>query len=241
MPESHSPKARVTCTVCNREVSCSDATPIQAVRPALFDNLRAQRGDSWSPTGYICRDDLNALRAEHVSQVLADESGELTDLQRDVINSLQNHEFIVRSIEKEPEATDLGGRLSDKIAKFGGSWSFLISFAAVMGIWIGTNVIGVIVHPFDPYPFILLNLVLSCLASVQAPIIMMSQNRQETRDRARAESDYKINLKAELEIRNLHDKMDHLLNHQWQRLAEIQQVQLDLMQEILEKRRGQKT
>ena len=94
------------------------------------------------------------------------------------------------------------------------------------------NSIVLTLRPPDPYPFILLNLVLSCLAAIQAPIIMMSQNRQESKDRVRSQHDYQVNLKAELEIRHLHDKIDHLLSHQWDRLAQIQEIQLDLLSEI---------
>jgi uncharacterized membrane protein len=112
---------------------------------------------------------------------------------------------------------------------FGGSWTFLLVFAGCMGLWILLNRDAQ--SAFDPFPFILLNLVLSCLAAIQAPIIMMSQHRQEARDRERASNDYRINLKAELEIRHLHDKIDHMLSKQWERLAEIQQLQIEIMQD----------
>jgi uncharacterized membrane protein len=102
----------------------------------------------------------------------------------------------------------------------------------VLVVWIVVNGVLLVTHAFDPYPFILLNLILSCLAAVQAPIIMMSQNRAEARDRLRAENDYKVNLKAELEIRHLHEKLDHLLRRQYNRLFEIQQIQIELLQEI---------
>ncbi len=121
------------------------------------------------------------------------------------------------------------------MAVFGGSWSFILCFGAVLLVWIAVNSIAVLRQPFDPYPYILLNLVLSCLAAMQAPIIMMSQNRQEAKDRMRAEHDYQVNLKAELEIRHLTWKMDQLLNHQWQRLLEIQKIQTELMEELLRK------
>jgi uncharacterized membrane protein len=102
-----------------------------------------------------------------------------------------------------------------------------------MCVWISINTINLLSRPFDPFPYILLNLVLSCLAAIQAPVIMMSQNRQESKDRLRAEHDYRVNLKAELEIRHLNAKLDLLLTHQWQRLMEIQQVQTDLIQELV--------
>ena len=161
------------------------------------------------------------------------EKGELTDLEREVISSMQRHELITKNIETEFDQNwTLGEKLADKIASFGGSWTFLICFGMFLVLWILLNTVVLWVHPVDPYPFILLNLVLSCLAAIQAPIIMMSQNRQEAKDRLRSQHDYQINLKAELEIRHLHEKMDHLLLHQWERLTQIQEIQLDLLTEM---------
>jgi uncharacterized membrane protein len=125
--------------------------------------------------------------------------------------------------------------LADKIASFGGSWSFLICFTVFITFWIGMNTMVIVTKPVDPYPFILLNLILSCIAAIQAPVIMMSQNRQEAKDRLRSQNDYQINLKAELEIQHLHEKLDHLLQHQWERLAQIQEIQLDLLSEMSKK------
>ena len=130
-------------------------------------------------------------------------------------------------------------RLADRVAAVGGSWSFIIAFGVVLLGWMLVNsrileALGV--HPFDAYPYIFLNLMLSMLAAIQAPVIMMSQNRQEAKDRLRAEHDYRVNLKAELEIRHLNAKLDLLLTHQWQRLLEIQQVQTDLIQELADRR-----
>ena len=132
--------------------------------------------------------------------------------------------------EHYDEVRTLGERLSDGLASFGGSWPFLILFGLGLAIWIMANSVRQ-QSAFDPYPFILLNLILSCLAAVQAPIIMMSQRRQETKDRLRALNDYRVNLKAELEIRHLHEKLDHLISRQWERLAEIQELQIELLQE----------
>ena len=130
----------------------------------------------------------------------------------------------------------LGERVADSVAAFGGSWAFIILFAVSLTIYTVINVrLGN--KAWDPYPFILLNLLLSCIAAVQAPIIMMSQKRQEAKDRLRSENDYRVNLKAEFEIRHLHEKLDHLINRQWERLAEIQQIQLEIMEDIAAKRR----
>jgi len=132
----------------------------------------------------------------------------------------------------EKKDVTLGEKMADGLASFGGSWTFLIIFGSILFIWIGLNSILLLKKPFDPYPFFLLNLVLSCIAAVQAPVIMMSQNRQEAKDRLRSQHNYQVNLKAELEIRQLHDKIDHLLSHQWERLVEIQQIQIDLLSEL---------
>jgi uncharacterized membrane protein len=146
---------------------------------------------------------------------------------------LRQHEILSSDIGKQFEKKlTFGERLSDRIASFGGSWRFIILFGAVLLLWIALNAVFLVNRGFDPYPFILLNLILSCLAAIQAPIIMMSQNRAEARDRLRAENDYKINLKAELEIRHLHEKIDHLLRRQYNRLFEIQQIQIELLEEL---------
>jgi uncharacterized membrane protein len=123
--------------------------------------------------------------------------------------------------------------MADHIAEFGGSWTFIIVFFSFILVWILINLYVLTTKPFDPFPFILLNLILSCLASIQAPIIMMSQNRQEQKDRIRGEHDYKINLKAELEIKLLSEKIDHLLVHQNRKLLEIQEVQTDYLEDLM--------
>jgi uncharacterized membrane protein len=157
----------------------------------------------------------------------------LSTLDREVLESLKQHETLTSNVEAEFEQeSTVGERLSDKMASFGGSWTFLIIFGGILLVWITLNSIALLAKPFDPYPYILLNLVLSCLAAIQAPVIMMSQNRQEAKDRLRSQHDYQVNLKAELEIRHLHEKIDHLLSRQWERLVEIQQIQIDLMSEI---------
>jgi uncharacterized membrane protein len=143
-------------------------------------------------------------------------------------------------MDEEQEERTFGQRMADKLASFGGSWGFIIFFLSFITIWIIINVVFLLSKAFDPYPFILLNLILSCIAALQAPVIMMSQNRQEEKDRIRAKKDYMINLKSELEIRMLHEKMDHLIIHQQQRLLEIQQIQIDMMQEIMQRVNGAK-
>ncbi|WP_245509678.1 DUF1003 domain-containing protein [Bradyrhizobium vignae] len=165
------------------------------------------------------------------------EHGELTALDCRVAASLANQDTIAENIDAEYEENrTLGDRLADKLADFGGSWAFIGWFAAALVIWITMNAIVPESARFDPYPYILLNLILSCVAALQAPIIMMSQNRQDAKDRLRSQNDYEVNLKAELEIRHLHEKLDHLMSRQWQRLTEIQQIQLDMLHDLSRER-----
>jgi uncharacterized membrane protein len=204
----------------------------ELIRPSLFEFIKKKLPDLDSKA-FICFEDLGKFRKDYIKEVLEDEIGELSALDQEVIESLQQHEILSSDISKQFEKKlTFGERLSDRIAEFGGSWRFIILFGAVLFGWILLNAVLLLNRGFDPYPFILLNLVLSCLAAIQAPVIMMSQNRAEARDRMRAENDYKVNLKAELEIRHLHEKIDHLLRRQYNRLFEIQQIQIELLQEI---------
>ena len=225
-----------TCQICKKQKSQHEMFPGYGVRPALVEIIR-KKYPRWSNESFICLSDLDAFRKTYVQSVLELEKGELSKLDKEVLHSLNQQEIITKNIEKEfDQKTTFGQKLSDKMASFGGSWRFIILFFLVLLAWICINAFALFVKPFDPFPFILLNLVLSCIAAIQAPVIMMSQNRKDAKDRLRGEHDYKVNLKAELEIRHLHEKMDHLVHTQWQRLLEIQQVQLELLQEQQGKR-----
>ncbi|KUL20421.1 DUF1003 domain-containing protein [Chlorobium limicola] len=202
------------------------------VRPAVSELIRRETG-SWDENGWICLDDLQLYQHRYIQLLLETEKGELSRLDHDVLKAMKEQELLSKNpdIDFDAELT-FGQRLADRIATFGGSWSFIIIFGLFLFLWMGLNSWLLIARPFDPYPFILLNLVLSSLAAIQAPLIMMSQNRQEARDRARAIHDYQVNLKAELEIRQLHQKIDHLLSRQWERLVEIQEIQMELINDI---------
>jgi len=224
--------APLICQVCKKPYPPNNGMIAELVRPSLLEFINKKLPDLDSK-GFICFEDLGEFRKNYVKDVLEEEIGELSTLDQEVIESLEQHEILSSDIEKQFEKKlTFGERLSDRIAEFGGSWKFLITFGAVIVVWIGANAVLLATRAFDPYPFILLNLILSCLAAVQAPVIMMSQNRAELRDRLRSENDYKINLKAELEIRHLHEKLDHLLRRQYNRLFEIQQIQIELLEEI---------
>ncbi|UCF94221.1 MAG: DUF1003 domain-containing protein [Desulfobacterales bacterium] len=227
-----SPSASLVCRICGKTKAKSMMMPAALVRNALAGQIRKGYPD-WIPEGYICLADLNQFRIQYIQGMLESEKGELSSLDREVLESLKEHETLASNIDAEFEKDlSFGEFLADRLAAFGGSWTFLIVFGGILLGWIGVNTAALLSKPFDPYPYILLNLVLSCLAAIQAPVIMMSQNRQEAKDRLRSEHDYRINLKAELEIRHLHEKIDHLLSRQWERLIEIQQIQIDLMSEL---------
>ena len=221
-----------TCAICGKSFSPRNVTSGELIRKEIAAEILKSYPD-WSPEKYICRADLTEFRGKYVHSLLESEKGELSSLEQEVVRSLREHELLSSDVESEFEQKwTFGERMADKIAKFGGSWAFLISFAFFLAIWIGVNSLVLVTRPPDPYPYIFLNLILSCLAAIQAPIIMMSQNRQEAKDRIRSQHDYQVNLKAELEIRYLHEKLDHLLSHQWDRLVQIQELQLELLSDL---------
>lgn len=228
---------RYACGVCGKTFRTRDLVPGAAVRDVIAKEI-VRDHPGWSPDeSFICRPDLTKYRANYVHSLLESEKGELTVLEQEVLDSIREHEILSKDVDTEFEQKwTFGESLADRIATFGGSWTFLICFGAFLALWIGMNSTVLVLQPPDPYPFILLNLILSCLAAIQAPIIMMSQNRQEAKDRLRSQHDYQVNLKAELEIRHLHDKVDHLLSHQWERLAQMQEIQLDLLTEMGKRR-----
>jgi uncharacterized membrane protein len=184
----------------------------------------------------LAASELNYYRRKYIADVVARQTGEVTDLEKNVIESLSNNTTLSDKIDLDEDGGVLtfGQRVADKVASFGGSWTFIITFILILVIWIAANALLLSNKGFDPYPFILLNLLLSCLAALQAPVIMMSQNRQGDKDRERAKKDYMVNLKSELEIRNLHEKIDHLIIHQQQELMEVQKIQIEMMNDILE-------
>ncbi len=227
------PPKPFTCPVCHENRADSQRVDGEVVRPTIVALIEKDH-PSWGQEQPVCQTCLNRYRVDYVEDVLEQDKGELSSLERDVLESLAQHELVAEDVNEEFEQQlTFGEHLADRIAEFGGSWGFIILFGCVLGTWILINTALLIKHPFDPYPFILLNLLLSCIAAIQAPVIMMSQNRQEDRDRLRAEHDYRVNLKAELEIRLLHEKMDLLLTRQWQRLLEIQRIQMDLMGQVV--------
>jgi uncharacterized membrane protein len=222
----------IFCQICGERKTPGELVPADSVRSSVIDLIRKDHPE-WSDQGYICTTDLNHYRAKYVEELLEKEKGEVSTLEEKVISAMKDQSVLS---EDTTAAFDrqltIGERAADQFADFAGSWTFIILFFMVLVAWIAINSIILLSRPFDPYPFILLNLVLSCIAAIQAPIIIMSQNRQEARDRLQAQHDYQVNLKAELEIQNLHEKIDHLLINQGQRLLEIQNIQVELMEEL---------
>jgi len=220
------------CPVCGLSKPLREGRPEQFVSGPVGELIRRQHPE-WGPGQIICQSCLRNYRQDYLTSTIRQQLGDISDVEEEVLKSLREHEMLVRNTDEEfDNAQTFGQRLADGVAVFGGSWKFIIIFGTVLVGWIALNSYILLSRPFDPYPFILLNLILSCLAAIQAPIIMMSQNRQEAKDRLRSEHDYQVNLKAEIEIRQLHTKLDLLINHSWQRLLEIQRLQVDLIEEI---------
>jgi len=227
------------CPLCAKSKPKASAVQGEMVHGPTMELIRRDHAQLAAGAA-LCRDCLNDYRARYVETVLRQDRGELSTLDAEVVRSLREHEILSQNLNQEFEQVQtMGERVADRVATFGGSWRFIIIFLSVLLVWIAINSIVLLRRPFDPYPFILLNLVLSCVAAIQAPVIMMSQNRQEAKDRLRAEHDYQVNLKAELEIRHLQSKMDQLLSRQWQRLLEIQEIQTDLLSELTRKEKGE--
>ncbi len=203
------------------------------IREGIFNLIKMDHPD-FNNESYITLTELNLYRRLYLTSLIIKEKGELAILDRDVMDAIKNNSILSDNVQDEIEAElTIGQKIADKVAAFGGSWTFIITFFSFIVVWMTIYVWFMATKPFDPYPFILLNLILSCLAAIQAPIIMMSQNRQEQKDRQRSEHDYKINLKAELEIKLLSEKMDHLLVHQNNKLLEIQEVQIDYLEDLM--------
>ena len=226
----------IICQICNKQKNPNEVISAELVSEPVVDIIKKTNHD-WSSGGFICLSDLNQFRAQYIKNILETEKGELSTLEEQVMKSLKENELLSKNINIEfDKQLTVGEKLADRLSNRAGSWSFLIGFSIALIIWVVVNVVILANKAFDPYPFIFLNLILSCVAAMQAPVILMSQNRQETKDRIRSEQDYRINLRAELEIRYLHEKIDHLLSSQWQRLLQIQEIQMELMEELAQKK-----
>jgi uncharacterized membrane protein len=216
-----------------QEIPKGEEVKGEDLREGIFELIQSQFPD-FGKEDYISNSELNKYRRLYLTSLILLEKGELAAIDQEVMDAIKNNSILSENIHEQKEGKlTFGQRLADKVASFGGSWFFIISFFSFILGWISINVWLLATRPFDPFPFILLNLILSCVAAIQAPIIMMSQNRQEQKDRQRSEQDYKINLKAELEIKILSEKIDHLLVHHNKKLLEIQEVQTDYLEDLI--------
>jgi len=222
-----------TSYISHQEIGEGEEVKGEDLREGIFDLIN-RKFPEFGKEDFISITELNQYRRLYLTSLIVEERGELEIIDLDVMDAIKNNSILSENIQDEIEAElTTGEKLADKVASFGGSWAFIIVFFSFIMIWIFINILFIATKPFDPYPFILLNLILSCLAAIQAPIIMMSQNRQEQKDRIRGEHDYKINLKAELEIKLLSEKIDHLLVNQNKKLLEIQELQTDYLEDLM--------
>jgi uncharacterized membrane protein len=226
--------------ISKKEFPISDKISAKTIRHSILNLIKKDNPD-FTHDSFLSISEYNFYREKYITEFLIKEVGELTELEKTVLDSLTKNTILTDKLEGEDHQTiTIGQKIADKVASFGGSWTFIVSFVIFIIIWISVNLSWFISKPFDPYPFILLNLILSCIAALQAPIIMMSQNRQEDKDRERSKKDYMINLKSELEIRSLQEKIDHFIIDQQQELLEIQKVQVEMMTDILKQVQNKK-
>lgn len=220
--------------ISKKEFPQSEKVLAKLVRKPIIELIKRDNPD-FDENCHLALSELNDYRERYISEFLQREVGQLDDLEKRVVQAMRDKSLVSGNPDEDEDSSTLtlGQRVADKVADFGGSWTFIISFVVFLLVWIFINAFVFFNKGFDPYPFILLNLILSCVAALQAPVIMMSQNRQEEKDRSRAKNDYMVNLKSELEIRLLHEKLDHLILHQEQTLIEVQKVQIDMMNDIL--------
>ena len=223
---------KIPCSLCKTMVDRRKLVSPQKMENQLLDIIRHERPE-WDGTHGVCGECVDQYRAKKFLTYLEAEYRKITDMEQALVSKIARGGRVSRLVDREfEERMTFGQRVADKVAQFGGSWPFIFVFGAVLFGWMLVNSWILARHPFDPYPYILLNLGLSALAALQAPVIMMSQNRQAEKDRLHAQQDYEINLMAEFEIRDLHDKLDALRYKQWHELWHIQQRQLELLEHL---------
>jgi uncharacterized membrane protein len=223
-----------TSDISKKKFPLSEKIPGKTVRNGIRKEI-LKDCPGFDDEGNLSASEFNHYRQRYVHNLLSKEIGTLTELEHTVLNNIGQNHLIADEASEIKNPGTRGQRWADHIAAFGGSWKFISLFGVFLLIWMIVNAWMLHNTGFDPYPFILLNLILSCIAAMQAPVIMMSQNRQEEKDRERAKNDYMVNLKSELEVRMLHEKIDHLLITQEENLLEMQKTQMDMMREIMEK------
>lgn len=223
-----------TSDISKKKFPASEKISGKTIRNGVLKEIQKEC-PGFGDDNHLSVSELNHYRQQYVRNLLSKEIGTLTELEHTVLDNISQNHLISDEASEVKNPITRGQRWADRIASFGGSWRFISFFGLFLLAWMVYNVVTLHDKGFDPYPFILLNLILSCLAAIQAPVIMMSQNRQEEKDRDRARNDYMVNLKSELEIRMLHEKIDHLLITQEENLLEMQKTQMDMMHEMMKK------
>ncbi|HMV68444.1 MAG TPA: DUF1003 domain-containing protein [Myxococcota bacterium] len=224
------------CCVCGRTEAHEEGAPVSGLRTSVARFLEDRHGP-FVADARVCRPCLYVARTELLLERLQAERGELSAIEREVARKASEHQVVARNIEEEfARSATRADRLADGVARYGGSWTFVIGLVTCLIGWMLIN--SARADAFDPFPFILLNLLLSFLAAFQAPVILMSSNRQAARDRRQADQDFLVNLKAEIEIASLHEKLDHLLHVQWDQLVELQELQIEMLGDLLGRREG---
>lgn len=224
--------AKANCSLCNTPTDTRKFVAPQKLENKILELIKQDRPE-WEAKRGICPNCLEQYRAKKFLGYLEAEYNKISDMEKSLITKIARRGRVSKLVNVEYEATmTLGEHLADRVARFGGSWTFIGIFTGVLLVWMGFNTWVLATRAFDPYPYILLNLVLSTIAAMQAPVIMMSQNRQAEKDRLQAQQDYEINLMAEIEIRDLHDKLDGLRYKQWHELWHMQQRQLEILEHL---------
>lgn len=221
---------RVQCSLCHEDKTAWEIVPEHAVDGSVSELIREQNS-GWTSGSAICASCLARIRLAELRKRVERESAALLSEEQQLEDDSSTDELVSKDIFRDYQPTS-GEHISDAVAAYVGSWAFLGSQCLLLAVWIVVNTIGLLRYRFDPYPYIFLNLILSWIAALQAPLILMSQNRQNDRDRLRSVHDYRVNLKAEIEIRYLHRKLDQLLTEQWQHMLEIQQQQLQVLDQL---------
>ena len=231
----------VLCQLSGKMVNENNATDGFSIREELVEIIK-QRKPEFDIEGWVSNEELNKIKTERIKKLLQEDAGYLTEIEKKVAEAADKHDFMSKDFteDEEDEKLTFGQRMADKVAEFGGSWKFIIFFGAFFTLWILLNIIVYENKGFDPYPFILLNLILSCIAALQAPVIMMSQNRMEEKDRARAINDFKVGLKTEIEIRMLDEKINHLVNKQIFHIHETMELQNEMLENIIKNTKKRK-
>lgn len=223
---------KVNCSLCSATVEGRSLASPQKLENLILDLIRKDRPE-WDAKRGICPNCLEQYRAKKFVGYLEAEYQKLSEIEHAVVSKITRRGRVSKVVHQDFDAAmTVGQHVADRVARFGGSWPFIGIFGGILVAWMVVNAWVLAKHPFDPYPFILLNLVLSTLAALQAPVIMMSQNRQAEKDRLHAQQDYEVNLMAEIEIRDLHDKMDSLRFKQWHELWHIQKRQIELLEHL---------